>query len=252
MTPHTVIHLLDQLESDIRYNTPPDDGQEPFRYTPGTLPVLLSAPHGAAHWRKGRYKDEDEYTAAIVRLLGQRTGAHILYTWARSDSDPNWDRHSPYKETLRQIAGEQDIGFVLDLHGMSNRHKFGVAVGTMRGRSCPEQMGLVIDTLQQQGFRPISAQEARAFSTLQWDRYVVDHKRFAGGLTNHTVTRFASEELRIASVQLELCSSLRAARRLSRSRSSAEGAAAIAHIIRTLELLVAALAESVSAASQIS
>lgn len=255
MTPQAIADRLDQLESEVRYHAPPDEGQAPFVHVPGERPVLISAPHGAAHRRNDRYKDEDEYTAALARLLGNLTGAHVLYAWARSESDPNWDRRSPYKDALRRIVQGQDIGMVVDLHGMSNRHKFGIAVGTMHGRSCPAQEALILDTLQQRGFCPTTAQEARGFSSLQWDRYVLNHGRFTGGVTSHTVTRFTSEELRIAAVQFELCSSLRVVRRRSPGRVPGDFAgdpAAIAHTVETFEKLIQCLAQSVASGVDIS
>lgn len=255
-SPSIIAAQLDRLESEVRYGAPPDPGQPPYAYVPGRLPVLISAPHGAAHRREERYKDEDEYTAAFARLLGDRTGAHVLYTWARSESDPNWDRHSPYKDHLGRLVQAHDIRVVIDIHGMSNRHKFGIAVGTMRGRSCPEPVTrLVTETLQQQGYRAATSQEARQFNALQWDRYVVDHRRFTGGLVSHTVTRFASEELRIASVQFELCSSLRIVRRQSpgkRPPDFAGDTAAIAHTLATFERIVTALAQATAALSPVS
>lgn len=249
MTTPTILAQLDRLERDIRYHTPPDDGRPPFIYVAGSRPVLVSAPHGASHRRENHYKEEDEYTAALARLLGQRTGAHVLYAWALSDSDPNWDRESPYKDALRRIVREQAVGFVVDLHGMSNRHKFGIAVGTIDGRSCPSEEALILDTLEGQGFRAATAREARGFDELQWDRYVLNHGRFTGGLTSHTVTRFAAEELRIAAAQFELCSSLRVVHRQSSVRQPANfagDAAAIAHTVATFETLIHRLAESVS------
>lgn len=255
-SPLNIAAELDRLESEVRYSDPPDPGQPPYHYLPGRLPVLISAPHGASHRRQERYKDEDEYTAAFARLLAHRTGAHVLYAWARSDSDPNWDRHSPYKDQLRRVVETHPIGIVIDIHGMSNRHKFGIAVGTMCGRSCPEPVaGLITGTLQQHGYRPATPQEARDFTALQWDRYVVDHRRFTGGLTSHTVTRFASEELRIASVQFELCSSLRIVRRRSAGKQPPDFAgnpAVIAHTLATFERLVLGLAEMVAEAELIS
>ena len=252
----SVLDDLDRLEREVRYNAPPDAGQPSFRYEPGRLPVLVSAPHGAAHRRDGRYKDEDEYTAAFARLLAERTGAHVLYAWAQSESDPNWDRHSPYKDALREAVAAAGIRAVVDIHGMGNRHKIGIAVGTMRGRSCPEPVAERITTaLEAHGFRPTTARDARDFSRLQWDRYVLDHARFTGGLTSHTVTRFASEELRIVSVQFELCSSLRIVRRLSSGKQPADFSgdpAAIAHTLATFERIIAGLVEETGETATIS
>ncbi|MBP6016075.1 MAG: hypothetical protein KA586_05090 [Candidatus Promineofilum sp.] len=214
MESSAVLDHLAAFEADVTYRQSPADGQPPFRYEPGTLPILISAPHGAAHRRDGRYKQEDEYTAAFARLLAERTGAHVLYAFAQSESDPNWDRESAYKSALREIAAARDIRFVADIHGMSNRHKFGIAVGTMCGASCRRRHEkLIVATLTAAGFVETTAQEAQAFPRLRWDCFVVNHGRFTGGLTSHTVTRFATEELGIHAAQFELCADLRIVRR---------------------------------------
>jgi hypothetical protein len=209
-----ILIRLEQLEGEITYHAPPPPGIQPFRYVPGHVPILVSAPHGAAHHRDGRFKQEDEYSAAFARLVGERTGAHVLYAWAQSDGDPNWDRQSPYKNRLRHILIEHSIRFVLDIHGMSNRHQFGIAVGTMCGASCRQHHeALIAGALIASGFRPTTAQEARDFPALAWDCFVLNHRRFTGGMTSHTITRFAAEGLGIHAAQFELCADLRIVRR---------------------------------------
>lgn len=242
-----VLTWLEQLEATITYITPPPPGEASFRYVAGRLPVVISAPHGAAHRREGRYKSEDEYTAALARLVAEHTGAHALYAWARSDDDPNWNAVSPYKEALRRIAAEHDIRFVLDLHGMGDRHKFGVAIGTMRGTSCDgHHEALIAVTLAEAGFTPATAQEASAFPALYRDRYVLNHHRFTGGLTGHTVTRFAAEHLGIHAAQIELCAGLRIVSRRATHRMPQDyrgNPQGITGTVAMLETLVARLAE---------
>lgn len=218
MDSQTLLDRLVALESDVTYLEQPAGGGPPFRHQPGRLPVLISAPHGAAHHRNGRTKQEDEYTAAFARLLGERTHAHVLYAFARSDDDPNYDRHSPYKTALADLVAAHDIRFVIDLHGMSDRYKFGIAVGTMCGASCRQRhRSMILASLAAAGFRQATAAEARDFPSLRWDRFVVDHRRFTGGVVNHTVTRFAAEELGVHAAQFELSAALRIVRALGNS-----------------------------------
>ena len=241
-----VLDRLVALEADVTYREPPASGRLPFRHEPGTLPVIISAPHGAAHRRDGRYKQEDEYTAAFARLLAERTGAHALYAFACSESDPNYDRQSPYKTTLAELVARHEIRFVVDIHGMSDRHKFGIAVGTMCGASCRRRHeALVVETLAAADFTEATAKEAREFPALRWDRFVVNHGRFTGGLTSHTVTRFAAEELGVHAAQFELCASLRIVRRRGSPAWPGEfrgDTAGIARTVATFERLVQALA----------
>src|SRR5690606_23796539 len=132
--------------------------------------------------------------------------------FALSDDDPNWDRESPYKYMLAELVTDNGIRFVADIHGMSDRHKFGIAVGTMCGASCRRRHeAAIIETLQATRFSQATAAEVKEYPALRWDRFVVNHGRFTGGIINHTVTRFAVEELGIHAAQFELCASLRIA-----------------------------------------
>ena len=67
-------------EAQVRYADDPQPGQAAFRYRPGMRPVLISAPHGAYHWRQNYWKRPDGYTAALAHVLAEYTGAHALYT----------------------------------------------------------------------------------------------------------------------------------------------------------------------------
>jgi hypothetical protein len=96
-----IISRLMELETDIRYQ---EYATEPeYRYSAGTRPILISAPHGAAHTRNGNSKDEDEFMAGMARLLGERTSAHVLYSRRISATDPNTDPIAPYKKYLHEI-----------------------------------------------------------------------------------------------------------------------------------------------------
>jgi hypothetical protein len=204
-----LLQRLVDLETAVTPKKPPTDGQSPFVHELGRRPILLSAPHSTAHRRNGRVKGEEAFTSALARLIAAETNVHALYSQYLSDDDPNYEPDTPYKTYLRQIVCRHDIRFILDIHGMSDRHGFGLALGTMNGRSCPQHESLIVQALQSCGFRQSSKAEVRQFDRLRWDRFVLNHSRFTGGVINHTVTKFAVEELGIAAVQIELCSSLR-------------------------------------------
>lgn len=209
LTREVLLQRLVVLETAVTHKHPPTNGQSPFVHEPGQLPVLLSAPHGTAHRRNGRVKAEEGFTSALARLIAAETGAHALYTQFLSPDDPNYEPDAPYKTALRRIVRRHGIRFVLDIHGMSDRHGFGLALGTMNGRSCPRHEPLIIQTLQAHGFRQSTKAEVRQFDRLRWDHFVLNHSRFTGGVINHTVTKFVVEALGVAAAQIELCSSLR-------------------------------------------
>jgi hypothetical protein len=230
---------LEELESEIFYKLPPADGQVAFRYTTGRLPILLSAPHGAAHMRNGRLKEEDDYTAGLVRLVAELTGAHALFAWCKSDSDPNYDPESPYKKALGRIIRRYGIGFVLDIHGCAAYREFGLGLGTMGGQSCPQQRRLILQTLYRQGFR----ESGPWLSRLDLDQTFTA----AGGTRQETITRYCWQKMRIPAAQLEFNAYLRVVRRLPEAteREPFKGEPEqIQKAVRTLLALVRTLAKT--------
>jgi hypothetical protein len=196
-----LLKRLMELEADVAYRRVASPGEESWRYIPGRVTVLLSAPHAAAHCRNGRLKEEDEYTAALARFVGEQTGAHVLYVRRQLDHDPNYDRRSPYKELLGEIIRNTSVRFVLDLHGASDQHDFGIELGTIRRQSCKDQLELILAALAEQGFTP----DGQGLGRLELD----GHFTGGGGVYQETVTRYVWETLKIPAAQMELNSRLR-------------------------------------------
>ncbi len=225
------LNRLVALESEVEYKSPPRRGEGEFCFLPGSLPVLVSAPHGAAHTRHGRLKEEDDFTAGMARLCAELSGAHVLYAWRKSATDPNYYPDVPYKQALREIVRRYDIDFVLDLHGCAAYRDFGIALGTMQGRSLsPDCRRLILRVLYHYGFRGSGG----------WLSRVDIDRTFTGGngSRQETITRFVSQRLGVAAVQLELNSYLRVVRRRPQAseRQPFEGDPAM--IERTVQLLV--------------
>lgn len=201
----SILERLIQYESDILYQMPPEHDQPEFALQTGTIPVLLSAPHGAVHTRHGALKDEDEFTAAISRLVAEETGAYVLYARRKSATDPNFYADVPYKKALQQIVAQARIEFILDIHGSSARRDFGLALGTMHGQSCPAHLELLLRTLHHNGF----ARNLSGRSRVDVDNVFPA----AGGSKVETITRFAWHKLRVPAAQMEINAHLRIVRR---------------------------------------
>lgn len=191
-------------ETQVRYRDDPPPGQPPFRYLPGRRHVLISAPHGAQHWRHDAWKGEDEYTAALAHVLAEQTGAHALYTVRRIRPDPNFEDDSDYKRTLARLLRELDIELVLDLHGARRRRDFGLELGTMSGVTCPDYQATIIRYLEWQGF---VRDHRRSLDRLWVNRL------FKGGARQRTVTRFVWEQCGVNAAQIEINAHLRVVRR---------------------------------------
>ena len=180
----------------MRYRERAEDADGRIGHVAGHVPVLLSAPHGAIHTRHGDSKEEEEFTAALVCRAAELSGANALYARRRSPTDPNWYRDVPYKRRMKGIVDEVGLAFVIDVHGTRPDRSFGIGLGTMEGRSCPEERDRILTTLKAHGFHPDAAFP---------DRLDVDRTFTGTGVDGQeTVTAYASQELGIPAAQFEL------------------------------------------------
>jgi hypothetical protein len=85
---------LVELEADVRYQELAAEGVPRIGCALGTTPVLLSAPHGAVHTRRGESKEQEESAAALaqlelhpsLRVVDRRDGATLSRPF-RGDSE---------------------------------------------------------------------------------------------------------------------------------------------------------------------
>ena len=215
-----VLAGLEALEQQISPAVIAEDHLPWFKQVSGKHPVLLSAPHACCHLRDGAIKMAEEYTAAMACLVARLTGCSAIFTTHQSSEDPNWQPGGEYKNAIREMVESKGIKFLIDIHGMTNRHHIGVAIGTINGRACRSVD--IIEPFEDEGFQTTQAQTLPPMLTAKegvpvsssigaaeaqhWRRMVIDHPRFTGGVKSQTVTRFAAEQLGILSVQIELAS----------------------------------------------
>ena len=208
--------------SDIQCNRPNADY---FGYVEGSIPILISAPHGAKHYRasENRWKAEDAYTSSWAIKLGRLTGAHVLYVKNKTDEDPNNDLRSRYKDFLGKVVKEKGIRFVIDLHGADWDEPFKIDVGIRDDRaersSCPT-------------FKPIIEGAFRDFDAGLFN------KRFSARKPC-TITSFARNTLGIEAAQFEINARYRLVQRGSNPDPDADEAAVLDLMGRFQEMVAA-------------
>jgi hypothetical protein len=199
-----MLNKLQWFEGDIQYDEPASKGEAEFQYVEGTIPLLISAPHGAKHWRKSLddYKQEDEYTGGLAQLLGEQTGAHVIYVRRKIDYDPNEDKEIPYKDKVKEICDNNEIKLILDLHGAGIKNEFGVELGTMKGESCEKYLPKIKEIFNKYDF----TEKNEPNITRLW----ID-KKFTGSGSNdkQRIIGFVWEELNIPAIQIEINGHLR-------------------------------------------
>lgn len=162
--------------------------EEPFWFSPGKLPVLVSAPHAVRHYRQKKIKMSDQFTGSIVYLLNQLTGCHAIAATKLYGGDPNFDDPCMYKDRIAEMCRRGNVKFVLDIHGAARERDFDVDLGTNGGKTLllkPRVLELLERNFQGFGLNRIS------------------HDHFAASGPN-TIANYIARELGIPAVQLEI------------------------------------------------
>ncbi|HEY3423866.1 MAG TPA: hypothetical protein VGL27_03650 [Negativicutes bacterium] len=162
--------------------------EEPFWFSFGELPVLVSAPHAVRHYRQKKIKMSDQFTGSIVFLLNKLTGCQAIATTKLYGGDPNIDSPCIYKEKIAEICGRSKVKLVLDIHGAAREQEFDVDIGTNSGQTLlakANMLGMLEHNFQDFGLSRIS------------------YDYFAAKDPN-TIANYVARELRIPAVQIEI------------------------------------------------
>ena len=101
-----------------------------FTLVSGKSNVMISAPHTYNHIRDGKTKVKDKLTLTLVKILSEYTNAHVIYTNGPIDYDPNYNKNNEYQLELINYIKENDIKYLIDLHGTSLVKDAEIEIGT--------------------------------------------------------------------------------------------------------------------------
>jgi len=196
----SIIQQLISTEAHVHYAEPPPPAVQPFVVVTRNSPILISAPHGSRTFRNSQdeaWHEEDEYTAAMALLLGERCGVSVIANVWRSDAcDPNYqvEDQCAYKRQIRTIAEKQGVRWLIDLHGAAKdtermQANQMVDLGTLKEADSSLEM------THRNKLRDLLTSHLKS---------EVSIGAFPGS-RNNTVTRFCREGLKnVAAVQIEM------------------------------------------------
>jgi phage replication-related protein YjqB (UPF0714/DUF867 family) len=162
---------------------------------PGTDPFVFTAPHDKTHHRLDNNelirKMSEPGTGALARFLAAELGGTAAVNISDS-GDANWDASHPLKDILLRDNRITSGTYLLDLHGMLDKHGIDIAIGPGR---FPERSESLVDPLA-------SSLRDNGFNVL------VDREGRFAARGEHRVTSWAQSHGADA-VQIEISSSLR-------------------------------------------
>ena len=103
-----------------------------FKILKNKSKVMLSAPHSVKHIREWEILPQDLLTWWLALYLWKRLNLPVIYSTSYKVWDPNFDENkdSEYKQTLAKYIKENDIRFLIDLHGCWSYRDFSIEFWT--------------------------------------------------------------------------------------------------------------------------
>ena len=129
---------------------------ESFMIEPGTIPVMVSAPHSVSQRRQNTPKQGEFRSGTIVRMLRMLTQCHCIYKTRNDQDDANFDEENPYRTKLVEYIKQNQISHLIDLHIMSPLRNHDIDLGTAHGVNIGGNYGLVASIAQILAYNGIS------------------------------------------------------------------------------------------------
>ena len=139
------------------------------------------------HYRNGKLKSNENNTSKIVKIVSSLTGCHAIYTFKITDCDPNDDAESTYKKELSKYIKENNIKYLIDIHGLSIKCNYDLEIGTNNYKNIDKDAVNIIKNI---------------FSKYYDGEIIIDEKYKAK--SNRRITNYISEYNGIETIQLEI------------------------------------------------
>ena len=101
----------------------------------GESNILLSAPHGVSQVRLGKLKFKEIGSLATALYLQDKTKAHLIAKTKNNDDDANFDVDCSYRKDMKKYIIDNNIRYVIDLHGLSPKRNIDINLGIHFGKN---------------------------------------------------------------------------------------------------------------------
>lgn len=200
---------LDARFRDVRAEARTGDG-DPAVHVDRDSAVVLTAPHGTRHYRRGAMKRADMHTASLALLAGELADVSTVVSARARSAWETWDqRDDEFAQRLRELRAPARM--LVDIHGMGDHHGPDFCLGT--GPRPGRLEGLAVEVLR---------------SELDGFDVAVDAPFDAR--PHYTVTSLAQRHLGLAGLQIEVAARWR-------SPEDAQAAPAVSALARALSVV---------------
>jgi len=176
-----------------------------FKILKNKSKIMISAPHSVKHIREWEILPQDLLTWWLALYLWKRLNLPVIYSTSYKVWDPNFDenKNSEYKQALAEYIKENNIKFLIDLHGCWSFRDFSIELWTwwewnfnLLGRLD------ILNTIEKSLHDSLK-------SYIQHTGKPVTKNTIFSASRETTVSAFISKECKIPAIQIEINKELR-------------------------------------------
>ena len=176
-----------------------------FKILKNKSKIMISAPHSVKHIREWEILSQDLLTWWLALYLWKRLNLPVIYSTSYKVWDPNFDenKNSEYKQALAEYIKENNIKFLIDLHGCWSFRDFSIELWTwwewnfnLLGRLD------ILNTIEKSLHDSLK-------SYIQHTGKPVTKNTIFSASRETTVSAFISKECKIPAIQIEINKELR-------------------------------------------
>lgn len=176
-----------------------------FKILKNKSKIMISAPHSVRHVRDWEILPQDLLTWWLALYLWKRLNLPVIYSTSYKVWDPNFDENnnSEYKQALAKHIKENDIRFLIDLHGCWSFRDFTIELGTW-GKWNPNLLGRldILNIVE-------NSLNVSLKSYIQHTGKSITKNTVFSASRETTVSAFISNECKIPTIQIEINKELR-------------------------------------------
>ena len=176
-----------------------------FKILKNKSKIMISAPHSVKHIREWEILPQDLLTWWLALYLWKRLNLPVIYFTSYKVWDPNFDENksSEYKQALVKYIKENDIKFLIDLHGCWSFRDFSIELGTWWEWN-PNLLGRldIINTVEK------SLNDSLRSYIKHTGKSITKNTIFSAS-REATVSAFISKECKIPTIRIEINKELR-------------------------------------------
>lgn len=101
----------------------------------GTNNILISAPHGVSQVRLGKHKVSEIGSLSTALYLKANTGCSLIAKTKNNNDDANFDGRSSYKNSIKSLIMDNNIKYIIDIHGLGANRECDINLGTHLGNN---------------------------------------------------------------------------------------------------------------------